>query len=78
MIYEKFLILFLLIYYFIIFLVGVGMKFLASRMYCKYVVNIINDAILKIRSMRIEDDLLEEELYNSYLKLEKLLEQENS
>ncbi len=78
MIYEKFLILFLLIYYFIIFMVGVYMKFLASRMYCKYVVNIINDAILKIRSMRIEDDMLEEELYNSYLKLEKLLEQENS
>lgn len=59
-------------------MVGVYMKFLASRMYCKYVVNIINDAILKIRSMRIEDDMLEEELYNSYLKLEKLLEQENS
>lgn len=78
MIYQKFLILFLSLYYFIIFLVGVGMRFCASRMYCKYVVNILNNAILKIRSMKAQDDLLEDELYASYVKLEKLLKQEFS
>lgn len=76
MIYQKFLILFLLFYYFIIFLVGVVMKFCASRMYCKYVIDILNKAILKIRSIKEEDELLEDELYESYVKLEKLLKQE--
>ncbi len=54
------------------------MKFCASRMYCKYVINILNNAIKKIRSKRLEDKLLEDELFESYLKLEELLEQENS
>ncbi len=54
------------------------MRFCASRMYCKYVVNILNNAILKIRSMKAQDDLLEDELYASYVKLEKLLKQEFS
>ncbi len=54
------------------------MKFCASRMYCKYVVNVINNAIIKLRSMKTEDELLEEELYESYVKLEELLKQEFS
>lgn len=78
MIYQKFLILFLSPYYFIIFLVGVVMRFCASRMYCKYVINVISNAIFKIRSMNVNDELLEDELFKSYIKLEKLLKQENS
>lgn len=54
------------------------MKFCASRMYCKYVVNVINNAIIKLRSMKTEDELLEEELYESYVKLEEILKQEFS
>lgn len=54
------------------------MRFCASRMYCKYVINILNNAILKIRLLRLEDELLEDELFESYIKLEKLLKQEIS
>lgn len=54
------------------------MKFCVSRMYCKYVVNSINNAILKIYSIKTFDKLLEDELYESYIKLEKLLNQEFS
>lgn len=78
MIYQKFLVLFLLPYYFIISLVGVGMRFCASRMYCKYVIDVLSNAILKIRSIKVNDELLEDELFESYIKLEKLLEQEIS
>ena len=52
------------------------MKFCVSRMYCKYVINALSKAVLKIRSISIKDEALEDELYQSYLKLEKLLKQE--
>ena len=51
------------------------MKFCVSRMYCKYVINALSKAVLKIRSISIKDEALEDELYQSYLKLEKLLKQ---
>lgn len=54
------------------------MKFIVSRMYCKYVINVINDEIVKIRRMNLYDDELEDKLYFSYLKLEQILNQENS
>ena len=77
MIYQKFLVLFFFSYYFIIFLVGVYMKFCACRMYCKYVISIINKAVTKRRALYVSDELLENELYESYLKLEKLLKLES-
>ena len=52
------------------------MKFCVSRMYCKYVIDALSKAVLKIRSISIKDEALEDELYQSYLKLEKLLKQE--
>ena len=57
-------------------MVGGVMKFCVSRMYCKYVINALSKAVLKIRSISIKDEALEDELYQSYVKLEKLLKQE--
>lgn len=53
------------------------MKFCACRMYCKYVISIINKAVTKRRALYVSDELLENELYESYLKLEKLLKLES-
>lgn len=46
-------------------------------MYCKYVISIINKAVTKRRALYVSDELLENELYESYLKLEKLLKLES-
>lgn len=54
------------------------MKFCVSRMYCKYVINTLNNALKKIRTKKQSDKLLENELYESYLKLEKLFNEEIS
>lgn len=59
-------------------MVGVSMKFCASRMYCKYVINTLNNALKKIRIKKYDSKLLEDELYESYLKLEKLFNEEIS
>lgn len=47
-------------------------------MYCKYVINIINNTIKKIKPTDKNYKLLEDKLYKSYLKLEKILNYENS
>lgn len=54
------------------------MKFIVSRMYCKYVINVINDEIIKIRQKNLYNDELEDKLYFCYLKLERILNQENT
>lgn len=57
-------------------MVGVVMKFCASRMYCKYVISLITNGLNKIRMINHDDSVLEDKLYNSYLELEKLLNEE--
>lgn len=52
------------------------MKFCASRMYCKYVISLITNGLNKIRMINHYDSVLEDKLYNSYLELEKLLNEE--
>lgn len=52
------------------------MKFCTSKMYCKYVINLLNKAVNEIRSTKHIDLLLEDRLYESYLKLEKFLNDE--
>lgn len=50
--------------------------FKASRLYCKYVINIINN---NIRKLKINSDAykeLDDKLYESYLKLEEILNSE--
>lgn len=59
-------------------MVGVRMKFCVSRMYCKYVINTLNNALKQLRVKKRNNKLLEDELYESYLKLEKLFNEEIS
>lgn len=54
------------------------MKFCVSRMYCKYVINTLNNALKQLRVKKRNNKLLEDELYESYLKLEKLFNEEIS
>lgn len=47
-------------------------------MYYKYVIKTIDDILRKYRIKNINNNLLEDKLYESYLKLEKMLDEENS
>lgn len=76
MIYQDFLILLLEILYFIIFTEGTNMLFLASNMYCKYVIDTIYASLKKSMCKNHEYDELNDKLYESYLMLEKLLDVE--
>ncbi len=53
------------------------MRFLASRMYCKYVLDTLNNNIklLMLKNNKCYD-VLEDKLYESYIKLEKILSTE--
>lgn len=54
------------------------MLFKLSNYYCKYVINVINKAILENIKNRINYDELDDKLYESYLKLEEILNYEIS
>ena len=45
-------------------------------MYCKYVIDILYKRIIKLKKLNIPDEYLEEKLYESYLKLEDFLNEE--
>lgn len=47
-----------------------------KKFYCKYVIDLIYKRILKSRKINITDNYLEEKLYESYLKLEEFLNEE--
>ena len=49
--------------------------FNVKKFYCKYVVDLLYNRILKLRKINIIDDFLEEKLYESYLKLEEFLKE---
>lgn len=50
------------------------MKIKISELYCKYVINFINDIIKK---NYLNNDYWQDILYESYLKLEEMLKEEN-
>lgn len=53
------------------------MRFLTSRMYCKYVIDTLSDGIKNLRQKHyLKYDVLEDKLYESYIKLEKILNTE--
>ena len=52
------------------------MFFLASNMYCKFVIDTIYSSLKKINDMNMCSDILDDKLYESYLELEKLLNAE--
>ncbi len=52
------------------------MNYWVSKMYCKFVVDILSKANAKLCLLRTRDTNLEDKLYNSYLNLEKILDQE--
>lgn len=54
------------------------MLFKTSRLYCKYVIDIISNNIRKIKTGTDLYKLLDDKLYESYLKLEDILKSENS
>ena len=54
------------------------MKFYVSHMYCKYVIDTISITLKKNCDKKQNCILLEDKLYESYLMLEKLLNQEIS
>lgn len=49
------------------------MTFIASNMYCKYVIKTLSNSIKKLINKNDCDELLENKLYEAYIKLEKLL-----
>lgn len=56
----------------------VRLVFKASKLYCEYVINIINNSI---KNLKINTDTykeLDDRLYESYLKLEKIINSEIS
>ncbi len=56
------------------------MRFIASNMYCKYVINTLDEAInSKQKKGHIDNNnILQEKLLDSYKKLEELLKLENN
>lgn len=52
------------------------MFFLASSMYCKYVIDTINNNIQKLKLKNRDSNILEDKLYESYITLEKILKTE--
>ena len=55
---------------------GIDMLFLASNMYCKYVIALLCSRKRKLVSKNENCDMLDDKLYESYLELEKLLHAE--
>ncbi len=56
----------------------VCMKFKTSKLYCKYIINILQKNIHCFKKDKNLSTMLDDEIYNSYLKLEKILKDENS
>ncbi|MEE0699623.1 MAG: hypothetical protein U0M66_03470 [Bacilli bacterium] len=54
------------------------MNFVASNMYCQYVIKTLSVSIKKLIMRNERYDLLEDRLYASYIRLEKLLNLETS
>lgn len=56
------------------------MRFVASNMYCKYVLNTLDEAINSNQKKRYvnNNNILQEKLLDSYKKLEELLKLENT
>ena len=50
--------------------------FKASKLYCKYVINIISNSMKKLKRNSDTYNELEEKLYESYLKLEEIINME--
>ena len=50
--------------------------FKASKLYCKYVINIISNSMKKLKRKSDTYNELEEKLYESYLKLEEIINTE--
>ena len=50
--------------------------FKASKLYCKYVINIINNSMKKLKRNSDTYNELDEKLYESYLKLEEIINTE--
>lgn len=49
------------------------MRFNTSKFYCKYVIDIINNNIKKLKRNTDSYKELDDKLYESYLKLEKII-----
>ena len=47
-----------------------------SKMYCKFVIDTLNKASLKLRLFKVRDVNLEDKLYDSYIYLENILDYE--
>ncbi len=54
------------------------MLFNLSKYYCKYVISIINENVILGIKSKIDSKELDDKLYESYLKLEELLNSEIS
>lgn len=50
--------------------------FKASKLYCKYVINIISNSMKKLKRKTDTYNELDEKLYESYLKLEEIINTE--
>ena len=50
--------------------------FKASKLYCKYVINIISNNMKKLKRNTDTYNELDEKLYESYLKLEEIINTE--
>ena len=49
------------------------MKFKISSMYCKYVIKILDNALKSLNKEDKNYDIIDQRLYESYLNLEKIL-----
>ncbi len=47
-----------------------------SKMYCKFVIDTLSKASLKLQLFKVRDVNLEDKLYDSYIYLEKILDYE--
>ena len=57
---------------------GVFLIFKTSKLYCKFVINIINNSMKKLKFNYDLYNELNDRLYESYLKLEEILDSEFS
>lgn len=56
----------------------VKLIFKASKLYCEYVINIISNSIKNLKTNTDTYKELDDRLYESYLKLEKIINSEFS
>jgi len=56
----------------------VELIFKASKLYCEYVINIISNSIKNLKTNTDTYKELDDRLYESYLKLEKIINSEFS